>query len=123
MGLLFWKKPIDAAVDIVKKVATTGMDIWDNSNFTAQERMAAYLDHLNAVKNQATSIARRQLLVAVTGFAALTLGLALIYNQFGLTDRYDGLIVIVDHWKIGWAWVGANAFYFGTHLVKGISGK
>jgi hypothetical protein len=117
MGLFSWAKPVDKAIDIVGSVAKTGMDIWDNSTLTSQEKLEGFKDLLAATKSQATSISRRQLLWFVMGCNGFTILLAIMYNAMGMTERLDGLIVIMETWKMGWAFVGAVSFYFLTQVT------
>jgi hypothetical protein len=119
MSIFSWKKPIDAAVDVVKKVADTGMHIWDNSDFTGQERAASLLEFLAATKSQATSISRRHLLwfiLLMNGWFAL---LAASYSAMGMEAEYKAVLEIVDTFKFGWAFVTAVGFYFAAHILNG----
>ena len=113
------KNPIEKAIEVVGSVADQGMNIWDNSNFTAQERGGLFIKLLAATKSQATSISRRHLLHFIQGMAGGTLVLALLYNHFGMTAQYDGLVGIVETWKIGYAFVGAVSFYYRTQFSGG----
>ena len=117
MGIFSWAKPVDKALDIVGTVAKTGMEIWDNSNLTSQEKLEGFKDLLAATKSQATSISRRQLLWFVMGCNGFSFLLAIIYNALGWEARLDGLIEIVIAWKMGYAFVGAVSFYFLTQVT------
>ena len=118
-SLIPWKKPIEAATETVQNTVKVGMSMWDNKNFTAQETAATLLKLLEATKNQATSISRRHLLWAVIGMNSFTLIIAILYNSLGWTDRLEGLVQIMEVWKLGYAFAGAIAFYFLTQFTGG----
>tara|TARA_R110002020_G_scaffold456825_1_gene673517 strand:+ start:3155 stop:3529 length:375 start_codon:yes stop_codon:yes gene_type:complete len=119
MSIWPWKKPIDAAVDVVKNVADTGMHIWDSKEFTGQERAGALLKFLEATKSQATSISRRHLLWFILLMNGVLAMLAVIYSAGGWTDQYNRVIDIVEVFKFGWAFVTAVGFYFAAHILNG----
>ena len=114
----FWgKNPIEKAIDVIGDVAGKGMSMWDESDFTAQEKSKLFIDLLAATKSQATSISRRHLLWFIIAMTAITLLLALFYNQMGMAEQYAGLLEIIEVWKIGWAFAGAVSFYFLTQFT------
>ena len=110
------KNPIEKAIDVVGSVADKGMSIWDNSDFTAQEKGGLFIKLLAATKSQATSISRRHLLWFVMSITGATLLLALLYNHFGMESQYKGLVEIVETWKIAWGFVSAVTFYYLTQF-------
>ena len=113
----FWgKNPIEKAIDVVGNVADKGLSIWDNADFTAQERGKLFNELLEKTKSQATSISRRHLLWFIMAISASTLFIAVIYNALGMTSRLDGLIKIVEVWKASWAFVAAVSFYYLTQF-------
>ena len=113
----FWgKNPIEKAIDVVGSVANQGLSMWDESDFTAQEKSKLFVDLLAATKSQATSISRRNLLWFIISMTGVTLLLALLYNHLGMVKQYDGLVEIIEVWKIGWAFVGTVSFYFLTQF-------
>lgn len=114
-----FKKPLDAAADVMTAVATTGMKVWDNKDFSPQERAGMLLKYLEATKSQATSISRRHLLWFIIGMVGTAFVLALGYNALGLTDHRDGVIKLVTHFKLDWAFVSAVSFYYAAHLLTG----
>ena len=111
-----FKSSVDKALDVVSNTASKGMDMWDKSDFTAQEKSNLFIKLLAATKSQATSISRRQLLKFIIAMTGSTLLLALVYNHFGMKPQYDGLVEIIEVWKIGWSFVGAVGFYFLTQF-------
>ncbi len=119
MSIFGWGDSVDKAVDIVSGAAETGLKIWDNSNFTAQEQSKLYMDILAATKSQATSISRRHLLWFIMSMTGFTLILAVIYNALGWDARLEGLIEIMEAWKIGWAFVSTVSFYYLTQFSGG----
>ena len=111
-----WFNSADKALEIVGDVAGKGMEIWDNSSFTGQERGEMLTKLLAATKSQATSISRRHLLWFIMATTGSTLALAIMYNALGWTVRLDGLILIIDTFKIAWAFVSAVSFYYLTQF-------
>ena len=116
MGLFDWKSSVDKALDVVGDTASKGMDMWDNSDFTAQEKSGLFIKLLAATKSQGTSIRRGILLKFVIAVSGSTLLLALVYNHFGMTTQYDGVVAAAETWKVGWSFVGAVSFYFLTQF-------
>ena len=112
----FGKSSIDKAIDVVGGVTSTGMAMWDSSDFTPQEKAAHQLKLLEATKSQGTSISRRDLLHVILVLTASSFLLAVIYNALGWHDKIDGLVRIMEAWKIGWAFVGAVSFYYLTQF-------
>ena len=112
----FGKSSIEKAVDIVGGVAKGGMSMWDNSDFTSQEKAAHMLKLLEATKSQGTSISRRDLLWFIMGLTGFSFVLALIYSAAGWNDRVDSIIALMDAFKIGWAFVAAVSFYYLTQF-------
>lgn len=112
----FGKSSIEKAVDIVGGVAKGGMTMWDNSDFTSQEKADHMLKLLEATKSQGTSISRRDLLWFIMVMTGLCLALALVYSALGWTDKVDSVIALMDTFKIGWAFVAAVSFYYLTQF-------
>ena len=112
----FGKSSIDKAIDVVGGVTSTGMAMWDSSDFTSQEKAAHQLKLLEATKSQGTSISRRNLLWFIMAMTGLCLIMALMYSAFGMQDRVDGVIAIMESFKIGWAFVAAVSFYYLTQI-------
>ena len=110
------KSSIEKAIDVVGGVAKGGMNIWDNSDFTSKEKAAHMLKLLEATKSQGTSIRRGDLLHVILALTSFSFVLAIIYNALGWQDKIDGLIDIMEAWKIGWAFVGAVSFYYLTQF-------
>lgn len=110
------KSSIEKAVDVVGSVADKGMGMWDASKFTAQETAGFFLKLMAATKSQATSISRRHLLWFIMSLSGSSFILAVIYNALGWTDRLDGLVSLVETWKIGYAFVAAVSFYYLTQF-------
>ena len=112
----FGKSSIDKAIDVVGGVTSTGMAMWDSSDFTPQEKAAHQLKLLEATKSQGTSISRRDLLHVILVLTGSSFALAVIYNALGWQDRLDGLAGIMEAWKIGWAFVASVSFYYLTQF-------
>ena len=112
----FGKSAIDKAVDIVGGVADKGMSMWDNADFKPQEKSDMFIKLVEATKSQGTSLRRGRLLDFILLAMASTLLLAVYYNHMGMTAEYDGLVKIIDTWKIGWSFVGGVSFYFLTQF-------
>ncbi len=113
----FGKNPIEKAIDVVGGVANKGMDMWDNADFKPQEKSELFLKLLAATKSQATSISRRHLLWFIMAVTGLTLILAVFYSAMGWTEEFNGLVKIVETWKIAWAFVSAVTFYYLTQFT------
>lgn len=107
---------VDKAIGVVDKVTSKGMEIWDNSNFTGQEKGQLLEKLLAATKSQATSISRRHLLWFIMATTGFTLILAVVYNALGWDDRLKGLLSIIETFKIAWAFVSAVSFYYLTQF-------
>ena len=112
----FGKSSIEKAIDVVSGVAKGGMNMWDNSDFTSQEKAAHMLKLLEATKSQGTSISRRDLLWFIMGLTGFSFVLALIYSAAGWDDRVDSIIELMEAFKLGWAFVAAVSFYYLTQL-------
>lgn len=112
----FGKSSIDKAVDIVGGAVSKGMDIWDDSSFSPEEKGKMFEKLANSMKSQATSISRRKLLKFIIGAMTLSFVMALGYNHFGMKAQYDGVLETVEALKIGWAFVGAVSFYYLTQF-------
>ncbi len=113
----------DKALGIVGTVASKGMEIWDNSDFTSEERGEMLKELLAATKSQATSISRRHLLWFIMATTGFTLVLAVVYNALGWDVRLTGLLSIIETFKIAWAFVSATSFYYLTQFSGHTKGK
>jgi hypothetical protein len=112
----FGKSSIDKAIDVVGDVTKTGLSMWDSSDFTPQEKAAHQLKLLEATKSQGTSISRRDLLWFIIAMTGISLVLALTYSAFGMGDKVDDVIALMEVFKIGWAFVATVSFYFLTQF-------
>ena len=112
----FGKSSIDKAVGVIGDVANKGMSMWDKADFKDEEKSEMLLKLIEATKSQGTSLRRGRLLDFILVGMTSTLLLAGYYNHMGMTAEYDGLVKIIDTWKIGWAFVGAVSFYYLTQF-------
>lgn len=109
----------DKAVEGIKNVAEHGMQIWDMSSMTAQERIIAFKETVKAMSSDATAISRRHLLWMIIGLNSWAFLVGIIWSALGWDDRVADLISLVEAFKLGWAFAGAVSFYFLTHIVNG----
>ncbi len=112
----FGKSSIDKAIDVVGGVTSTGMAMWDSSDFTPQEKAAHQLKLLEATKSQGTSLSRRNLLWFIMALTGFSFALALMYSAFGMTDKVNDVIELMEAFKIGWGFVAAVSFYYLTQI-------
>ena len=96
------KSSVDKAVDIVGGAVSKGMDIWDDSSFSPEEKGKMFEKLANSMKSQATSISRRKLLKFIIAAMTLSFLLLVVYNQLGMKAQFDGVLAIVEELKIGW---------------------
>jgi len=108
-------KAISGVVDIAKK----GMDMWDMSKLTHQERLKAFVIALKATASKETAISRRIIMWSLTGMIAFCLLVGTIWIGLGETEKVAQLVELVDSLKIGWGWVTGLGFYYLAHLTIG----
>ena len=108
-------KAISGVVDIAKK----GMDMWDMSNLTHQERLQAFQLLVKTTSSKETAISRRIIVWSLTGMIGLSLAVGIVWIQFGQDDKVAQLIALVEALKIAWAWGAGVTFYFLAHLTIG----
>ena len=108
-------KAISSVVDIAKK----GMDMWDMSSLTMQEKLVAFKQLVAATASKETAISRRIIVWALTGMIALALVVGIVWIQFGQDEKVAQLIALVEALKIAWAWGAGVTFYFLAHLTIG----
>jgi hypothetical protein len=109
----------EQAIDHIGNVASKGMDIWDMSNFTPQERVAAFERLAKVTGSQETAISRRILLWALVIAINSCLSLGSIWVALGELDKVSNLIDLVHALKLDWAFVSAVSFYYLTHILNG----
>jgi len=51
MSIFNWKSSVDKAIDVVGDTAKSGMEMWDNSDFTSQEKSNLFIKLLAATKS------------------------------------------------------------------------
>jgi len=112
----FGKSSIDKAIDVVGDVAKSGMGMWNNADFTSQEKADHLLKLLEATKSQGTSISRRDLLWFIIALHGFSFVVAVIYVAFDSMDKVTNLVSVMDAWKLGWAFVAAVSFYYLTQF-------
>ncbi len=112
----FGKGSMDKAIDVVGGAVDKGMSIWDNADFTPADKADMFAKLAEAMKSQATSISRRNLLKFIIATMTLSFVMLGVYNHFGMTEQFNGIIKIVDELKIGWSFVGAVSFYYLTQF-------
>ena len=108
-------RAIDGVVDIGKK----GMDMWDMSSFTPQEKVAAFERLAKVTGSKETAISRRIIIWVLTGIITLAFAIGSIWVGLGSTEKVDGLVALIHALKIDWAFGVGVAFYFLTHVVGG----
>ena len=109
----------DKAVSGVMDIAKKGMDMWDMSSLTLQERLVAFKELVKATSSKETAISRRIIVWALTGMIALALVVGIVWIQFGQDEKVVQLIALIDYLKIAWAWGAGVTFYFLAHLTIG----
>ena len=109
----------DKAVSGVMDIAKKGMDMWDMSSLTLQERLVAFQQLVKATASKETAISRRIIVWALTGMIGLSLAVGIIWIQFGQDEKVAQLIALVEALKIAWAWGAGVTFYFLAHLTIG----
>ena len=107
------------AVKGVTDVANKGMEMWDNSNFTPQERVAAFERLAKVMGSKETALSRRILLWAILMLNGFSFIVGVIWMALGWGDKVDGLIALVEAFKLGWAFTAAVGFYYLAHIVNG----
>ena len=113
--LLGMDKVIEGGIDIAK----SGMKIWDNADFTAQERTSAFINTVKVMASKETALSRRILLWALICMVGFVLVVGVIWIGLGADDRVVQLVALVEALKIGYGFVAAIGFYYLTHIVKG----
>lgn len=108
-------KAVSGVVDIAKK----GMDMWDMSSLTLQEKLVAFQQLVKATASKETAISRRIIVWALTGMIGFALIIGTIWIGLGATERVEQLIALVEALKIAWAWGAGVTFYFLAHLTIG----
>jgi hypothetical protein len=119
MGLLSRLLGTDKAVEGIKNVAESGMNMWDMSTMTAQERIIAFKETVKAMSSEATALSRRHLLWMIIGLNSFAFFIGVMWVALGCDDRVVKLIELVEAFKLGWAFAGAVSFYYLTHIVNG----
>ncbi|MEE8289726.1 MAG: hypothetical protein V3R25_09980 [Nitrosomonadaceae bacterium] len=114
-ALLGTDKAVSGVVDIAKQ----GMDMWDMSNLTQQEKLVAFRVLVKETASKETAISRRIIVWSLTAMIAFALVVGTIWISFGATERVDSLIELVEALKIAWAWGAGVTFYFLAHLTIG----
>ena len=109
----------DKAVSGVMDIAKKGMDMWDMSSLTLQERLVAFRELVKATASKETAISRRIIVWALTGMIGLSLAVGIVWIQFGQDEKVAQLIALVEALKIAWAWGAGVTFYFLAHLTIG----
>lgn len=114
-ALLGTDKAVSGVVDIAKQ----GMDMWDMSNLTQQEKMVAFQLLVKTTASKETAISRRIIVWSLTAMIGFALVVGTIWISFGATERVGSLIELVEALKIAWAWGAGVTFYFLAHLTIG----
>jgi len=109
----------DKAVSGVMDIAKKGMDIWDMSKLTHQERLQAFVIAVKATASKETAISRRIIVWSLTAMISFCLVVGTIWIGLGSTEKVDQLVLLVEALKIGWGWGVSLTFYFLAHLTIG----
>ena len=109
----------DKAIEGVTKVTAQALTMWDNKDFTPQERIAAFESISKAMNSKETSISRRIIIWALTGIISLAFAIGVIWISFDADSNVKDMILLIQALKIDWAFAGGIAFYFLTHVTRG----
>jgi len=129
MSFLTGLKALIGSPTIVSTVADTvksGMTMWDNSNFTDQEKAAnvlkmtdAWLEIQKATagENSLKSITRRWLACGILFNFLLLVNIGVSLILIGKTDKVTSLKDFIIDTNMGWMALSVVIFYFGYYAV------
>ena len=123
MGWLGKLLGTEQAIDHIGNIADKGMTLWDMSNFTPQERVAAFERLAKVTSSKETAISRRVLLWALVIAINSCLALGSIWIGLDKLGKVANLIDLVQALKLDWAFAGAVSFYYLTHIINGKGNK
>lgn len=135
--MAFWdfltggSKAADNVTETVKDSAKSVFSIIDESFYTDQEKGEASQKAVDTYckiwefttkENTGTSVARRDLMAKLTNFVLAAAAVAIFAELIGQGDAADVIVKHVKAFYIGEAFAAGTAFYFLTHVAKGIKG-
>lgn len=135
MGILTGIKALLGAPKIVSVVADSvksGMTMWDNSNYTDQEKAANTLkmtdlwlkiQEATANENSIKSITRRILAWGIIGNFLIIINVGVYFVIVGSLEKVTTLKEFLLETKMGWMAVAVVVFYFGYYGIQAIRGK
>ena len=109
----------DKAIDGINDIASTGMRMWDKSEFTAQEKTESLLKLIEASKSKETSISRRIMAWAILAVVIITFALCVSLLFHDQKEMVKSIVELVKVFWIGEAFVTSWGFYFLTHVLGG----
>jgi len=129
MGIFAGIKAILGTPKVIETVADTvksGMTMWDNSNFTDQEKAAnvlkmtdAWLEIQKATagENSLKSITRRWLACGILFNFLLLVNIGVSLILIGKTEKVTSLKDFIIDTNMGWMALSVVIFYFGYYAV------
>ena len=131
MGLFSFlsKKSTENITETVRDSAKSAFSIIDEAFHTDQEKAEASAKAVETYckiwefttkENTGTSVARRNLMDRLTNFILIACAVCICADIANLEGVSDSVVEHIKAFYIGEALAGGTAFYFLTHVAKGI---